>query len=164
MSKLHAILSDLHRLLSTYEREDFLDASGYPGLGQPLKEALFHLASEARGDSKRSFPVRRDRASRRELGNAKADAPSQSSKAPLADLILSSEYGGGIASLISFAAGHGLKLEARPKESRERLAKRLAALVAMLPDSKRNLVSADLLGRVSSQTQGWINVIKGTKR
>jgi hypothetical protein len=81
----------------------------------------------------------------------------------LADSILGSIYGTSVGSLRSFASNRGLKLDIRPKESKERFARRLSNLLTTLPESRKNQILADLLGEVSSQTQGWINVIKGKR-
>ncbi|MGO8756806.1 MAG: hypothetical protein ACLQG3_01655 [Terracidiphilus sp.] len=64
----------------------------------------------------------------------------------------------------TFANRHGLKIEPRPKEGRERVAKRLALQIAALPDAKLSQIITDLSGGVSRQTQGWIDVIKGSRR
>ena len=163
MSKVHAILSDLHRLLSAYEREDFVRASRYPGLSRPLKDAITALASEApTGAHVPSL-------SRRKGTNESSGIPNLGSEisgniSVLAESILKSSYGESVGSLLGFASNRGLKLDVRPKESKERIARRISHTLMALPESKRNQILADLLGGVSSQTQGWINVIKGNKR
>jgi hypothetical protein len=81
----------------------------------------------------------------------------------LAASILSSEYGKSINSLRTFATKQGLKLQFRAKESKDRLARRVAGALLDLPDTKRNQALAGLPGKVSTQTQGWIDVIKGSK-
>jgi hypothetical protein len=84
-------------------------------------------------------------------------------KDALVDLILRSEHGESFASLVRFAGLYGIELQGRPKDGRERVAKRLAGIIMNLPDSERVQISSDLLGKVSDQTQGWIDVIKGNK-
>jgi hypothetical protein len=81
-------------------------------------------------------------------------------KDALVDLILRSEHGDSFASLVRFAGHYGLDLQGRPKDGRERVAKRLASIIMSLPDSERIQASSALLGKVSNQTQGWIDVIK----
>jgi len=161
MSKVHAILSDLHRLLSAYEREDFVRASRYPGLSRPLKDALTALASEAPGAPASSPTPRRGGGESRETSKMNSNISENISA--LGDSILKSSYGASVGSLRSFISSRGLKLDIRPKESKERIARRLSHLLTTLPESRRNQIFADLLGEVSSQTQGWINVIKGNK-
>lgn len=169
MKNVHAILSDLHRLLSAYEREDFVRASKYPGLGPSLRSALRALASEVPAEAKspktsRISPeqVRKTATEQSEASNLNSNVSGD--RPALVDAILNSSYGSSVNSLRSFASNRGLKLDARPKESKERLAKRLGVALAALPESKRNQLVADLLGGVSNQTQGWIDVIKGSKK
>lgn len=161
MSNVHAILSDLHRLLSAYEREDFVRASRYPGLSRSLKDALTALASEASGALAASPTQRRGARESPETSNLNSNI--SENKSALTNSILKSSYGASVGSLRSFISNRGLKLDIRPKESKERIARRLSHLLTTLPESKRNQIFADLLGEVSSQTQGWINVIKGNK-
>jgi len=164
MSNLHAILSDLHRLLSTYRSEDFLEASKYPGLGRPLKDTLLSLASEAREEAKQSANQKKRTVVDQKSGDLGNTTALDSDKASLAELILRSHYGAAVSSMVSFANSYGLKLQTRPKESRERVAKRLATLMTNLPDGKKGQAAAELIAKASSQTQGWINVIKSSKR
>jgi hypothetical protein len=164
MPKLHAILSDLHRLLSTYQSEDFLEASRYTGLPSSLKDALISLATEARLENEQSTVSEKKSTTRHNTVSAKPTAQIDSNGTALAELILRSEYGASNASIVNFARSYGLKLETRAKESRERAARRLAGLIQGLPDTKRKQVSTALIERTDSQTQGWINVIKGSKR
>jgi hypothetical protein len=158
--KSHGILSELHRLLGIYQREDFLAASTYPGLGRPLREALICLASESQDDSTRPSPPRRTQVSKREPGPSASVDIARLTKDALVDLILRSEHGDSFASLVRFAGHYGLDLQGRPKDGRERVAKRLASIIMSLPDSERIQASSALLGKVSNQTQGWIDVIK----
>jgi hypothetical protein len=67
-------------------------------------------------------------------------------------------------SILAFANSIGQKIDAKPKESRERLAQRLARVIERLTPSRRDEIIAGLLSGGSSQTQGWIDVIKGTSR
>ncbi len=159
-SSTHAILSELHRLLSSYDRDDFLRASDYTGLGSPLRQALLALASEPSTHVEQT----RTKASKHAPISTELKLPSQKERQTLADSILKSEFGASIASLRKFATEHGLKLEPRIKESKERVARRLAGALEILPEARRNQILSELFGTVSKQTQGWINVIKGTKR
>ena len=45
-SRIHAILSELHRLLGEYRAPDFVSASEYKGTPPNLKDALRSLARE----------------------------------------------------------------------------------------------------------------------
>jgi hypothetical protein len=63
-------------------------------------------------------------------------------------------------SILQFAKEAGLRVLARPKESRERLAKRVAEAIFLTPEPRRSQIVAQLAGDGDSQTQGWIDVIK----
>jgi len=168
MSKPHAILSDLHRLLSTYQSDDILAASRYPGLPSSLKDALVSLAREARLADERYVDhegIRQEIGPiRRRPAGSRSTTPIEGSVPATAELILRSEYGASNASMLDFARKYGLKLDTRSKESRERVAKRLASLIQDLPEMKRNQASTSLVERTDSQTEGWINVIRRSKR
>jgi len=163
MSKVHAILSDLHRLLSAYERENFIQASRYPGHSRSLRDALTALASEAPTGANSASPSQR-RGPSESPGIPNLGFQVLANKSDLVESILKSSYGESVSTLLGFASNRGLKLDIRPKESKERIARRISQSLMALPESKRNQILADLLGEVSSQTQGWINVIKGNKR
>lgn len=163
MSNPHAILSDIHRLLSSYDREEFLRASKYPGLGTAIKGALLALASEAPTGGLASRDAVDKKPSEKRLTQSDQKPASQDERLPLAASILKSESGETIGSLRAFATNQGLKLQYRPKESKDRLARRIAGALIDLPETKRNQALASLLGKVSTQTQGWIDVIKGSK-
>jgi dsDNA-specific endonuclease/ATPase MutS2 len=50
-SRVHAVLSDIHRLLGDYLADDFLQASSYNAITPNVREALRALAQEAKRDS-----------------------------------------------------------------------------------------------------------------
>lgn len=155
---VHAILADLHRLLSTYRSVDFLDASSYAGIPRPMREALRSLAKEAPvtvdGNSRIAGATTRSRSDRKKLPKSRDKSPN------LLSLIRRSPYFKSTSSMISYAENMGLKLLVRPKESRERVARRLASLIDALPEYKRSQSIDELLSGKNDQTQGWIEVIK----
>lgn len=163
MSNPHAILSDIHRLLSSYDREEFLRASRYPGLGKPIKNALLALASESPAGTLSSRNTVETKLSEKRLSQSDPKLASHDERLALTASILKSEAGESINSLRAFATKQGIKLQFRPKESKDRLARRVAGALIDLPETKRNQALAGLLGKVSTQTQGWIDVIKGSK-
>jgi hypothetical protein len=149
---VHALLAELHKLLSTYRAVDFLDASNYAGTPRHLREALRALAQEApRGVN--GTQNEKARPERKKGGNGRRESPN------LLALIRRSPYFKSTSSMIKFAEGIGLKLPVRAKESRDRVARRLISLIDELPDAKKDQVVDDLLGRKNNQTQGWIEVI-----
>jgi hypothetical protein len=66
--------------------------------------------------------------------------------------------------MLEFAGRVGMRVQIRPKESRERLAKRIADLARSLSDKERAALMAELLAKTSSQTEGWLDVIRGHQR
>lgn len=159
-SNTHAILADLHKLLSSYSTGDFLDASNYGDLPSAMREALRALAHEADSSATNgSQRKRRTPNAPSKLGHQRVQpVPNY-----LVELIRRSPYFNSAAAMVAYAKSVGLKLNLRPKESRERLAKRLAVLISELPEAERDDVLTELSGK-NSQTQGWIDVIKSRNR
>jgi hypothetical protein len=67
------------------------------------------------------------------------------------------------AAIVTYAKSIGVKLNPRPKEGRERLARRLATLISKLPKAEKEKIVSSLSGE-NNQTQGWIDVIKGRNK
>ena len=156
---VHAILADLHKLLSTYRSVDFVDASNYVGIPRPMREALRALAQEAPsvvdGSSRNmDAAASKPRSDRKRAKKPHGESPN------LLDLIHRSQYFKSTASMVNYADSIGVKFSVRPKESRERVARRLASLINELPDSKKAQIARELFNGKNSQTQGWIEVIK----
>lgn len=154
-SNVHAILGELHRLLSTYKSADFIEASNYGGNPRAMKAALRALASEAEPSADTS---------RRRIVAWKRVTKVPDDKSQVRNLILRSKIFESYRSIVTYAERLGLSLRARPKESRERLANRLASLIETLPDHQKSKVIDELFAGRNSQTQGWIEVIKSGKR
>lgn len=158
-SKVHAILGDLHKLLSLYKAEDFTDAGRYAGIPRPLKDVLFALAREAES-AKRSGPSR----SPSEARSGPSFTTSAGPMGQIFDLLHQSRYFESNNSMVGFAKALGLRLQTNPKESRERVAKRLAALIEKMPPPVRDRAVADLRAGQGNQTQGWVDVIKSANQ
>jgi hypothetical protein len=158
-SKVHAILGDLHKLLSLYRSEDFVDAGRYTGIPRPLKDVLFALAREAES-AKRSDASRTPSEAR----SGPSVKTSAGTSGQLFDLLRQSRYFESNNSMLGYARAIGLRLQANPKDSRERVAKRLAALVEKMPPPARDKAIADLRAGQSNQTQGWVDVIKSANQ
>lgn len=159
-SNTHAILADLHKLLSSYSTDDFLDASNYGSLPPAMREALRALSHEAE-------PTAANGSKRKT--HASTASSSKNSQKPqqvpryLVELIQHSPHFNSAATMITYAKSIGLKLNLRPKESRERLARRLAALISKLPKAEKEKIISNLSGE-NNQTQGWIDVIKSRNK
>jgi len=65
-----------------------------------------------------------------------------------------------VQSILQFAREAGLAVQARPKEGRDRLAKRVAEAIMAAREPRRSQIIAQLAGNGESQTQGWIDAIK----
>ena len=163
--QIHGILSDLHKLLASYRAPDFVAASEHPGVSPRLREALQALAREADSEQ-RTDPTRspnrervlRPRNSHAELGHPKAGGGN------VLEAVRQSPHYESSRGLVMYARSMGLRLEANPKDSRERLARRLAALIEKMPAEKKDEAVANLLLGRSTQTQGWIDVIKSSNQ
>jgi hypothetical protein len=165
-SNVHAILSDLHRLLSQYTRDDFTAASRYSGVSKTVRAVLLSLAREA------APPAGQDstQARRREIlqrGNSfERRSPSRQAATTneIADSILRSPRFHTSRAIVEYALAHGLTIQANPKDGRERLARRLAAAAESASDKQKSDLLAQLDLGGESQTQGWIGVIKSPRR
>jgi len=155
---VHAILSDLHRLLASYKKNDFIEASRYVGVSRAMKVTLRSLASEAE-----SAPGGLDRPSNRRSNSGSSRnrlAGPSSERNQLLSLIRRSPLFESTHAMVKYAESIGLRLVPGPKESRERLAIKLVNLIQKLPEHEKSEVFNDLLKGRNSQTQGWIDVIK----
>jgi hypothetical protein len=164
-SNVHSILSELHRMLGNYIAEDFIHASQYGAITPHVREALRALAREAGRDSSRAVTKPMEKGHSRPSSASVPGSNNQSSNPLLAivNMIRRSRRFGGTQSMLQFAKEMGLNVPARPKEGRERLAKRLAEAILLAPEPRRSDIVAQLAGNGDSQTQGWIDVIKNPR-
>jgi hypothetical protein len=124
-----------------------------------MREALRALADESEPEmengSKRKTPTSTASSSRN---------PQKSQPVPvLLELIQRSPHFNSAATMITYAKSIGLKLNPRPKEGRERLARRLVTLISKLPKAEKEKIISSLSGE-NNQTQGWIDVIKSRNK
>jgi hypothetical protein len=158
-SKIHALLSELYRLLSDYRSGDFMSASQYKGTPPNFKDALRALARESgRQPYEMSEELRSSNAARR---NRRIDQQQDAEKT-IRTAILQSARFKTARSIADCAKELGLKTVVRPKDSRGRLARRLAQAIAVQAEPRRSEILASL-GRGDDQIQGWINVIKSAR-
>ena len=159
-SNTHAILADLHKLLSSYSTDDFLNASNYGNLPPAMRDALRALSQEAE-------PTAMNGSNRK--ANATTGSLSKDRREPqqvpmyLLDMIQRSPHFKNPATIITYAKSIGVKLNPKPKEGRERLARRLAVSISKLPKAEKEKVISSLSGE-NNQTQGWIDVIKSRNK
>ena len=162
-SNVHAILSEMFRLLSEHSASDFKQASEYVGPSRNLREALGALALEAERTSSASGrhtgPSEGVSVNKRGNGGSPVVGYSDDKTTVLAAIRRSLDSN---SSILEFARAAGLKLVPRPKESRDRLSKRLADAILIQSESKRSQIM-DQLNKANDQTQGWLGVIKSNR-
>jgi hypothetical protein len=166
-SNIHATLSDLHRLLSTHTSEDFARASEYHGLTPHLREALRALSRET-GKTSVSKELRESRSNRLRGLVRKAERPEDTTsgltqKPSLVSMLQQQPRFASTQSILQFAKELGLNIEPRHKESRERLANRVADAILQQTIQRQSQIVGKLISGAESQTQGWLNVIKGSR-
>jgi hypothetical protein len=165
-SNVHAILSEIYRLLGDYLAADLIQASEYRGITPDLKQALRALAREAgppsRRQPKRSTSRRSPPADSAGASAQPADQPARASD--VADVIRLSKRLDSNPAILQFAKDVGLKIMPRPKESRRRLAKRVAEAISLVPQAQRAQILEQLSGDVDRQTQGWLDAIKSARQ
>ncbi len=165
-SNVHATLSDVHRLLGTHTSEDFARASEYHGLTLHLREALQALSHEANKTS----GFRKSREPLTNLRTLARDAEREDTisgltqKPSLVSMLKQQPRFASTQSILQFAKELNLGIEPRVKESRERLAGRVAEAILQQSVQRQSQIVGRLMGGVESQTQGWIEAIKGSRR
>jgi hypothetical protein len=159
--KIHAILSEVYRLVGNYTAAEFAEASRYSNMAQPVRDALRALSREAamdapsgRGEHPQPPPDGPTRT--RPSGNA-------TSIHELANAIRQATRFSSTQAILQFAKEAGLNVPPRPKESRDRLARRVAEAIFLTREPRHSQIISRLTGEGDSQTQGWINVIKNPR-
>jgi hypothetical protein len=164
-SRIHAVLSEIYRLLSDYSAAELTRASEYGGITPHIGAALRSLAHEAErrpaGTSKRPLDAGHRRPD--SIGGEPASREDLAQKSGIVALLRRSQRFHSSQSILQFAREAGLDLAARPKESRDRLASRVASAILLAPEPRRSQILARLTNGSGSQTQGWIEVIKGER-
>jgi hypothetical protein len=155
----HALLGEIHSILGRYQMRDFLDASNYRAVTHNIRVALRSLAKELDSAQRTSSgDIHSAKTSTRDNNQDWRETSSN-----VLAVLKQSPFFESNSALIEFAKELGFRLQAKPKESRERLSRRLAAYIETLPELQRERVFSDLLASRNSQTHGWVNVIKGSR-
>jgi hypothetical protein len=158
-SRIHAILSELHRLLGDYRATDFISASEYAGASPNLRDALQALAREC-GPQPREEG--KERPSRNTAGRKRTVDQQQDAERTILNALHHSTRLRSAHSIADYAKDLGLRIAVRPKDSRDRLGRRLAQAILAQPEPRRSEIVASL-ARGDDQIQGWINVIKSAR-
>jgi len=153
--KVHGILGDIHRMLATYGKSDFLHASHYPGMPRSIRIALRALSHEA-DSSLTETGQRKSSSARKQRGLPRTE------RQRILELLRRSVHFETTRALTIFARDVGIKINVNPKDGREKLASRIAGSIEKLPDNTRNRILDGLASPRDTQTQGWIDVIKST--
>lgn len=164
-SSIHAILSDVHRLLSQYSPDDFEAASRYSGVSDSIRSALLALAGKP-GLSSQQTPhefSRREGLQQNLPGRRRVPVRQALTRDRILEAILKSPLFSDSRAILNYASAHGFAVRAKPKDGKERLARRLAAAMESVPDAMQADMLSDLGWDKGSQTQGWIDVIKGAR-
>lgn len=153
-STFNALLSDIYRLLSLYDEDDFVSAAQSYRVDPLIRDVLRTFAKsahDARSAGKRSKI--------REAVEHLRQPDSQ--EAPDINGIIFRALGAGsLEKVLEVFARSGITFAKRPKESKERLAKRLSTILGALPPSRRRKVLDDLAEIAGGQTAGWISVLR----
>jgi len=168
--KLHAILGQLHSLLSIAQPEDFERASRLRSVSPFMREALRALARE------RTCETRKDGQDRGLFGETelvRKVKPRPGLHAGVRDangkehqllaLILNSQRLLRKADVENFARAMGLVINVRRKDAWRRAIRKLATAIAMAPDEVGKRSMDALLASRDAQTQGWVNVIRKSR-
>ena len=168
--KLHAILGQLHSLLSIAQPEDFKRASMLRSVSPFMREALRALARERKYESRKDgqnggLPRKTQR--ERKV----TPRPHVHARIPVARgiedqvlaLLLQSSRLSKKAEVQSFASAMGLVINVRRKDAWRRAIRKLATAIAMAPNEVRQRSLDALLASRDAQTQGWVDVIRKSR-
>jgi hypothetical protein len=168
--KLHAILGQLHNLLSIAQPDDLERASRLRNISPFMREALRALAKERNRESRKDG--RADELSRRtETQGAATPKAGPGGRFPEAGrtedqvqaLILDSPRFSKKADVVNFAGAMGLTVGFTRKDSWRRAVRKLAIAIAMAPDDVRKKSMEAILASRDDQTEGWVNVIRKSR-
>jgi hypothetical protein len=148
----------MHGILNAYSQSDLAEAAQYPGLSKAIGSALRALASESSRVTLSSTAATRS--------PSRVPSPSQATTANEDEILIalrSSPYFESTIAIVEFARSAGLRIQRAPKESKERLAKKVVRAMSLLPENRRSQILRELSLTRSAQTQGWIDVIKTSR-
>ena len=162
--RAHSLLSELHGLLANYGTEEFFEAARFsPGLSQAL-ELLGHQAEENNNSTRVSSngEISSSDAPRSvSLLNGSSLHGAAEASNEVSALLSRSPHGQSSTAVLDFALSHGIEIPANPKDGKMRLIRRLSAAIAALPKKERSAILSELKKKTGSQTQGWVDVLKG---
>jgi len=164
---LHDIFSELHHLLSIASTDDLMAASKYHGASKHMRRALEALAQESLSTSHRE-PARIG-----ETNNVKQGSLNSNDQNPrrervwnldaILKAIVASPRFSSKAGIKDFARTNNLRLEIRARDSRVDAARKLSRSILEIPIDRRSEILTLIAEKPDTQTQGWVDVIKGSR-
>jgi len=168
--KLHAILGQLHSLLSIAQPEDFERASRLRSVSPFMREALRALARERNYESRKDGQNGRSPRRTEYEGTVTSIAglhagvrDPDGKEHQLLSLILNSQRLSRKADVKNFARAMGLVINVRRKDAWRRAIRKLATAIATAPNEVRERSMEALLASRDAQTQGWVDVIRKSR-
>ena len=142
-------------------------ASKKRGLSKNIREAISLLADEARSmevgsvSKKRTKPVKPKRSA--ETLSLSPDLPESIYQRNLYEFLMSSKHLQMRRNLIEFTARLGFPLDFNKKDNRQRVARRIVSFAIEDADFREAIYKAFTNNSSSSQTEGWLKLIRGEK-
>jgi hypothetical protein len=158
--RAHALLSDLHALLANYETAEFADAATF---SPELATALTILSTKT-GLSKKAISPQATISSQSrgdERPRAYERKPKFATPEEVSEFLSRTEYVESAASLVALGKRLGISVATNPKDGKARLLRRVSNAIASSSKERRAQILSEIRKGSSSQTQGWIDVLKG---
>jgi hypothetical protein len=163
------IISEIYRLLSMYDEDDFLEASRMGNIPLNFKMILELLAKEHRksmSDSISEIHSHADINTHSEYNNKlfkeNLDAANQQFAQYLEIRFSNEKDFPSKETLLRFARNFGINIEYSSKDSRYRILPRLINEIIKAPKSKKMKILDILSEGQDNQTQGWFNIIRNS--
>ena len=169
MSKsTYQILAVIYDLIGEHETQSFVDAGKNRGVSPNIRRALLALAEEARfaESAVSARPMQRRKKNsgehrhRNELPNLSPDLPVERYRENLLDFLTNTRHFRVRSQLVDFVHHLGYPMDFDAKDSRQRVAKKLVSFALKEPEL-RQAISDTVTRGESSQTQGWLKLIRG---
>lgn len=158
--KAHSLLSDLYRILATYQTADFTEASR---LSPEMAHIVDAIKSHTEIRNRSLTSNKNENRLRSSFAIQSTSTPSQkiNSATEILLALKRSAFYATVKDLELLAQKYGIKLKPKPKEGRDRYARRLAQTFVNLPMEVREAVLNEVAENATSQTAGWVNLLRG---
>lgn len=170
---LHEILSELHHILSIASPEELRAASKRSSVSGNMKRALEALARE-RAESNEAVITKPAEPSSKTTAKAPkvertrgrqlvSNANINGKEGRLFRLLMTSSRFADKGALRDLVRDLGIDTHISTKDNRERTAKKIARAIQSAPEKQGARLLSVLMETQDDQTQGWIDVIKGSR-